>query len=157
MRINAPTVALALAILAAPAAAQGPIQIALFTPIQIVPQNKGVTAFRFNFIYSVNESVKYVDLGLINLTSGGASTGIQWALVAINKGSFNGWQSALVSQSGSGEGLQWSGLNMSDNWNGLQLGLINYAKRYHGVQVGLINIIKEGGAFPVFPIVNWAF
>jgi hypothetical protein len=32
-----------------------------------------------------------------------------------------------------------------------------YAQRLHGVQIGLINIIKTGGQFPVFPIVNWSF
>lgn len=157
MRLVSTALGAALAVgLAVPATAQGPVQLALVTPIQIVPESQGVTAFRFNLIYSVNQSVQYVDLGLINMTSGGASKGIQWAFVAINKGSFKGWQSALVSQSGSGEGLQWSTLNMSDDWHGLQLGLVNYAKRYHGVQVGLVNIIKEGGQFPIFPIVNWS-
>ncbi len=26
-----------------------------------------------------------------------------------------------------------------------------------GLQIGLVNIIKEGGAFGFFPIVNWSF
>ena len=37
----------------------------------------------------------------------------------------------------------------------LQLALVNYAQHLSGVQIGLVNIIKEGGMFPVFPIVNW--
>ena len=41
--------------------------------------------------------------------------------------------------------------------NGVQLGLVNYAGTMHGLQIGLVNIIKQGGAFPVFPIVNWSF
>ena len=174
MRLSPIVIAMAVtAGIAAPLAAQGgkPIQIALVTPIQIVPQNQGVTAVRLNFIYSVNRSVQYVDLGLINVTTGGPNQGIQWAFVALNKGgAFTGWQSGLAavtqgrfvglqtglfSQAREGEGLQWSGVNMSDNWSGLQLGLVNYARRTSGVQVGLINIIKEHGQFPVFPIVNW--
>ena len=169
----APTIlAVALAAgIAAPLAAQSPIQIALFTPIQIVPQNKAVGVFRFNFIYSVNTSVQYVDLGLINVTTGGPSQGIQWAFVALNRGgNFTGWQSGLAavtqgrfvglqtglfSSAREGQGLQWSGVNMSENWSGLQLGLVNYARRTSGVQVGLVNIIKQGGQFPIFPIVNW--
>ena len=40
---------------------------------------------------------------------------------------------------------------------GLQISIVNYPKRLHGLQIGLINIIAEGGAFTVFPIVNWSF
>ena len=171
MRLGSAAVGIACAIgLTQPLAAQGPIQLALFTPVQIVPENQGVTAVRLNLIYSVNKSVQYVDLGFVNMTSGGPSSGVQWAFVAVNKGAFTGWQSAfaavtegrfeglqtgLFSSARTGEGLQWSGVNLSDNWKGLQLGVVNYAKRTSGVQVGLLNIIKEGGQFPFFPIVNW--
>ena len=172
MRFASAALSSALAIgLATPLVAQDkPIQLSLFTPVQIVPEKQGVSAVRLNLIYSVNRSVKYVDLGLVNMTSGGPSSGIQWAAVAINKGTFTGWQSGFAAvtqarfeglQTGvfvsalEGQGLQWGGVTMSDNWKGLQLGIVNYAKRTSGVQVGLVNIIKEGGQFPVFPIVNW--
>jgi hypothetical protein len=172
MRVASAVLSSALALcLATPLAAQNkPIQLALFTPVQFVPEKQGITAVRLNLIYSVNKSVQYVDLGLVNMTSGGASQGVQWAVVAINKGPFTGWQSAfaavtqarfeglqtgLFSSAREGQGLQWSGVNMSDNWKGLQLGIVNYAKHTSGVQVGLVNIIKEGGQFPIFPIVNW--
>jgi len=158
--------------LAAPLAAQQPIQIALFTPVQIVPQDQSVGVIRINFLYSVNRSVQYVDLGFVNVTSGGASQGVQWAAVSINKGSFTGWQGGPVAvtqgqfrglQSGwftsarQGEGVQWGLVNTAEYWNGLQFGLINYTQRLHGVQIGFINIIRQGGQFPVFPIVNWSF
>ena len=172
MRLGSAAVGLAIAIgLTQPLAAQqNPIQLALFTPIQIVPQTHGVSAVRLNLIYSVNQSVQYVDLGLVNVTNGGASKGIQWAAVAVNKGAFTGWQSGLaavtqgrfeglqtgfISMAHEGQGLQWSAVNMSDNWSGLQLAVVNYAKHTSGFQVGLVNIIKEGGQFPIFPIVNW--
>ena len=174
--MNSRAILLAFALAAAaavPASAQEkPFQLALFTPVQIVPESQGVGVLRLNLIYSNNKSVRYVDLGLINATSGGPSAGVQWAFVAINKGSFQGWQSAAVAvtqgpfvglQSGwftsarQGEGVQWGLVNTAANWNGLQFGLINYTQRLHGVQVGLINIIKTGGQFPVFPIVNWSF
>ncbi len=158
---------------AIPVAAQDkPIQLALVTPVQIVPEQQGVSVVRLNLIYSVNKSVRYVDLGLVNMTSGGPSAGVQWALVAINNGDFSGWQGAAGAvtkghfeglQTGffdsatEGKGVQWGLINVSDNWNGLQLGLVNYAKRNHGLQIGLVNIIKQGGQFPVFPIVNWTF
>ena len=172
MRLASPAVVLAFAIgVAQPLAAQqNPVQLALFTPIQIVPQSHGVSVVRLNLIYSVNQSVQYVDLGLVNVTNGGASKGIQWAAIAVNKGAFTGWQSAfaavtqgrfeglqtgVLSMAHEGQGLQWSGVNVADNWSGLQLALVNYAKHTTGFQVGLVNIIKQGGQFPIFPIVNW--
>lgn len=155
------------------AAQEQPIQLALFTPVQLVPERQGVSVVRLNLLYSVNRSVKYVDLGLINVTSGGPSSGVQWAVVAVNQGSFTGWQAGYLAsvtsgpfvglQSGAftsarqGEGVQWGVVNTAASWNGLQFGLVNYAQRLHGVQVGLLNIIKHGGAFPVFPVVNWSF
>jgi hypothetical protein len=149
-----------------------PIQIALFTPVQIVPEHEGVGVLRLNFIYSVNRSVQYVDLGLVNVTSGGDSKGVQWAFVAINKGRFSGWQAGAVTvtqgqfvgfmdgwftSAQQGEGVQLGLVNTAASWNGLQLGIVNYTQHLHGVQIGLINIIKQGGALPVLPIVNWSF
>ncbi len=164
--------ALALTAAGTLAAQEKPIQLSLFTPIQIVPENEGVSAVRLNLIYSVNKSVKYFDWGLVNVTSGGPSAGVQWALVAVNKGSFSGWQAAAGAvtqgqfkglQSGwftsakQGEGVQWGLVNTAEYWNGLQFGIVNYAQRLHGVQIGLVNIISKGGQFPFFPIVNWSF
>ena len=174
MRTRSLAAAVALAcVFATPLAAQqNPIQLALFTPVQLVPENQSVGVLRLNLIYSVNRSVQYVDLGFVNVTSGGASKGVQWAFVAINQGSFTGWQAAGAAvtrgpfqglQSGwftsarQGEGVQWGLVNTAASWNGLQFGVVNYTQRLHGVQVGLINIIREGGQFPVFPLVNWSF
>ncbi len=154
------------------AAQEQPVQLSLFTPIQIVPESQGVSAIRLNLIYSANKSVKYFDWGLVNVTTGGASAGVQWALVSINKGSFSGWQASAAAITGGqfkglqsgwftsakqGEGVQWGLVNTAEYWNGLQFGFVNYAQRLHGVQIGLINIIKSGGQFPFFPIVNWSF
>ena len=171
MRLASAVLGIALAIgLGEPLGAQGkPIQLALFTPVQIVPEKEGVTV-RLNLIYSVNQYVQGADLGLVNVTNGGSSNGLEWALVAIDKGDFTGWQAAWVavtqgrleglqtgwvSSAREGEGLQFSPVNLSDHWSGLQLGIVNYAKHTSGVQVGIVNIIKEGGQFPIFPIVNW--
>lgn len=70
------------------------------------------------------------DVGFVNSCSGGLSGGVQWAFVGINNGSFNGWQNAFVSITG---------------------------ENFEGLQIGLMNLIDTGGAFPVFPIVNWSF
>ena len=156
---------------ASPVAAQSPIQVALFTPIQIVPEGQAVKGLRLNFIYSRNTAIMGLDLGLVNMNTGTAkSGGIQWGLASMVKGPFTGWQAnavsitegrflglqtGLLSMAHESEGLQWSFVNSSWNHSGLQLAVVNYARRTSGFQVGLVNIIKEGGQFPIFPIVNW--
>ena len=72
------------------------------------------------------------------------------------KGEFEAFQGGLVSSAAVGRGPQLSAVNHSRNFRGLQIALVNYAQRLYGVHIGLVNIIKEGGRFPVFPIVNWS-
>lgn len=137
--------------------AQGnPIQLSLFNPVQIVPERESVNGLRLNLIFSKNSSLVGADLGLVNMTTG-PQTGVQWGFVGIVEGKFSGWQWNMVSvDRGDFEGLQMGMYNSAEYVNGLQLGLINNAASMKGVQIGLVNIIKTGGAFPVFPIVNWS-
>jgi hypothetical protein len=132
-----------------------PVNLALVTPIQIHAAEDVITAFRFNLLYGRNAGMSGLDLGLANHVTGhvkgvqlgavnltGSGLGVQWGMVNINEGEF--------------EGVQWGTIwNQTGLNNGLQLGLVNYAQRAKGVQVGLINIIKEGGQFPFMVIVNW--
>jgi hypothetical protein len=170
MRSRLLLAALLMAGTASVAQAQAPIQLSLVTPIQIVPATNAVKGLRFNLIYGTNTAVTGLDLGLINNTTGGPSEGVQFGAINLVTGSFTGWQSSFVNiqrgaftglqggvinMAGAAEGLQWGGFNSSTQMNGLQLAVVNYARRIHGVQVGLVNIIKEGGQFPIFPIVNW--
>ena len=155
---------------AAPAAAQAPIQVAFVTPIQLVPQQQAVRGVRVDLLYGSNPAVQGFDIGLVNQTTRGPSSGVQLGLANLVTGDFTGLQygfvnttsgrveglqTALVNVAGSGEGMQWGLFNSNREMNGLQLALVNYAERIHGVQVGLVNIIRSGGQFPVFPIVNW--
>ena len=68
-----------------------PVQLGLVTPLQIVPEDQSVDAFRLCLIYCANEDVKYVDIGLVLKTRGEQSfvqlgavglgndfTGVQW-------------------------------------------------------------------------------
>lgn len=158
---------------ARPAAAQSkPIQLSLVTPVQIVPEDEAVGGFRFNLLYGRNAAMTGFDLGLVNHTRPGDVVGVQFGIVGLSDGGMTGWQAnwvnvtkeamkgvqtGLVNLEGDGEGLQWAAVNVAEYHNGLQLALVNYARTLHGIQVGLVNIIKEGGAFPFFPIVNWSF
>jgi hypothetical protein len=135
-----------------------PVQLALFNPVQLFPESNSISGIRLSLIYGKNTSVTGIDLGLVNYTTKGTTTGIQWGLVGLSDADFVGWQDNGVNiVKGNFQGLQLGWVNYANHAGGLQLGLVNYARTLKGLQIGLVNIIKQGGAFPVFPIVNWSF
>ena len=140
------------------AQAQSPIQLSLFPPVQLVDEGSAIQGLRLSLIYGKNTNVTGLDWGLINHTTSGLSKGVQWGLVGYNQGDFLGWQGNFINfTEGNVEGLQWGFFNQGGHVSGLQLGFVNYAHSMKGIQIGLVNIIKQGGQFPVFPIVNWSF
>ena len=143
----------------APVFAQNrPIQLALVTPIQIFPEDNSITGVRLNLLYGRNASVLGLDVGLVNHTTTGVSKGLQYGLVGISDSDFTGWQDCTVNIiNGRFEGFQYGFVNYADYMSGFQLGLVNYARSAKGLQIGVVNIIRQGGQFPVFPIVNWSF
>jgi len=135
-----------------------PIQLALVTPIQIFPETDPIGGIRLNLLYGRNVSVTGLDMGLVNHTTTGSTMGFQSGLVGIVDSDFMGWQDCVVNVvQGRCEGLQWGVVNYTNDMSGLQLGFVNYARKMKGIQIGLVNIIRQGGQFPVFPIVNWSF
>jgi len=161
--------ALALLLPTSPAAAQAPIQIAVFPPLQIVDESEAVRGLRLS-IYGSNAAMTGLDLGFISRTRGpfeglqlglvgfneADARGIQWTAVNVVEGALLGAQIGVVNSAAGGEGFQWGGFNHTRNFRGLQIGLVNYAERLNGVQLGLINIIREGGVLPVMPLINWS-
>ena len=135
-----------------------PVQLALIAPIQIFPEDYTIGGVRVNLLYGRNAAVRGLDLGLVNHTTTGVSMGLQHGVVSINEADFVGWQDNAVNITrGDFEGFQSGLVNYANYANGVQLGLVNYAVSMKGLQVGLVNIIRQGGQFPVFPIVNWSF
>ena len=135
-----------------------PIQLSLFNPIQIVPENESVSGLRFNLIYGKNANVTGLDLGLVNQTTG-MENGVQWGGVNLTDGGVTGWQAGFVNISkGNSVGLQTGAVNHHQgHFHGLQFSIVNYAATLKGLQLGIINIIGEGGFLPVFPIFNFDF
>jgi hypothetical protein len=147
-------------------------QLALFNPIQLRDESMSIFALRLSLIYGRNVSVQGLDVGLVNVSTGGSSVGLQWGLVGYNEGNFVGWQHNLVGvtkghfggfQSGcvnvmtEGEALQYGLVNVAQNVGGLQIGLVNFTQRMHGLQIGIINVIRQKEKMPVLPIINWMF
>jgi hypothetical protein len=144
---------------AAPILAENsPIQISLVTPIQIFPERYTITGLRLNLLYGSNVAVTGLDVGLFNRTTTGKFKGLQYGLVGLADSDCAGWQDNFVNiTNGKFEGFQFGWVNYANYMSGFQLGFINYAKTAKGLQIGLVNIIKQGGQFPIFPIVNWSF
>jgi hypothetical protein len=139
-------------------AQEHPFQLALITPIQIFPENSAITGLRIDLIYGSNTTVKGLDWGFINHTTSGTSLGLALGAVNLADANFTGLQYGWVNlTNGNFEGMQWGLVNHANYANGFQLGFVNHANKLKGLQIGLINIIKTGGQFPVFPIVNWSF
>ncbi len=151
--------AVALIFISTPAMAQDkPIQLSLFTPVQIFPEDVAISGVRLNLLYGRNVYVTGLDLGLVNHTTTGKSVGVQFGFVGLVDSDFKGWQDNNVNiVKGDFEGFQWGVVNYAHYASGFQLGFVNYAGSMKGLQIGLVNIIGQGGMFPVFPIVNWSF
>lgn len=150
---------LALLIGARPTLAQEkPIQLSLFAPVQIVSESNAIAGIRLSLLYGKNSHVSGLDWGLVSHSTSGQSKGVQWGLVGLNDADFVGWQGTGINiTKGNFEGFQWGFVNYAGHASGFQLGFVNYAVTMNGLQIGLVNIIKQGGQFPVFPIVNWSF
>ena len=161
-------------IVPAAARAESPVNLALFSPVQLTAETESVTAFRFSLIYGRNADLTGLDLSLVGLNSGSVSgiafTGLgmvegdftggqlSW-LAAITNGNMQGMQWAIYNKAGLGSsGVQLGLLNTADDFSGLQLGFVNIAESMRsGLQIGLINIINNKEKLKVFPIVNWKF
>jgi hypothetical protein len=150
---------LACLLVAQPVLAQEkPIQLSLLAPIQLVPEGNAISGVRLSLFYGKNTYVSGLDWGLVSHCASGMSKGVQFGLVGLVEADFMGWQSNAANITrGNFEGFQWGIVNYAGHANGFQLGLVNYAMTMKGLQIGLVNIIKQGGQFPVFPIVNWSF
>lgn len=150
---------LALVLIAQPILAQEkPIQLSLVSPIQIVPPDQAIAGVRLSLLYGENTYVSGLDWGLVSHCTSGMSKGVQFGLVGVVDEDFMGWQNNVVNLTQRDfEGFQWGLVNYAGHANGFQLGIVNYAVTMKGLQIGIVNIIKQGGQFPVFPIVNWSF
>ena len=154
-----------------------PVDLALFSPVELFPATDDVTGVRLVFIYGVKQNFTGLDLGLVKVTKGdwvgvgigghkvgGNAKGIQYGLFNYVEGDFTGWQHGLANYSfGETTGLQTGIYNRGGHFVGLQLGLVNRVRLLGGVQIGLLNFQDDAEkgdwtkdrAF--FPIINAKF
>lgn len=140
------------------AADSSPLQLALFNPIQLVPEGNAISGIRLN-IYGKNISLSGVDIGIINHLGTGDSKGLELGTVNFIEGNFYGiqWGDLCNYTTQNFQGFQMAPINYARNMNGFQLGFLNYCENMIGLQIGIINIIHNGGILPIMPIINWNF
>lgn len=137
------------------ARAEKPINLSLFTPIQVFDESETISGFRFNLFYGRQARMSGFDLGLVNHVKS-EFLGVQWGFVNIVEGSGLGWQAGVVNYNkGQFLGAQTGFFNYAGNMTGLQFGFINWANTMkRGIQIGLANIIENNGWLPFMVIVN---
>ena len=134
------------------------VQLALFNPVQIFPEEDSITGVRLNLLYGNNAGVTGLDLGLVNRTIEKKAVGVQWGVLGLADRGFTGFQANSVNVvHNEFKGVQFGFVNVTEEANGLMIGVLNFARRMYGIQIGIFNLIGEGGAAPVLPIVNWSF
>ena len=104
------------------AAGEKPIQIALWNPVQIYPEETSIKGFRLSLLYGSNKDVKGLDLGIVSRTTG-VCKGLQYGAVGIVGGEMYGWQAHWVNMT-------------AVKMYGLQSGLFNQTAGGEGVQSG---------------------
>ena len=106
------------------------MQLSLFNPIQIFPENTTIGGIRINLIYGKNAAVSGIDFGLVNMTSSGLSQGWQFGGVGYNEGDFLGFQNSIVNYTkGNSEGLALGFFIMLDGPTACRLVLLTMLSR----------------------------
>jgi hypothetical protein len=143
-----------------------PFQLALWNPVQIVPEDDDICGFRLDLIYGENRDVQGIDFGIVNSVTRDMM-GAQVGLCNIDRSSMIGIQVGLDNVVGGipvfglaaspketalVNGIQIGALNFVypvGELNGLQFGLINVADVVRGVQIGLVNCANDMTGFQI--------
>jgi len=118
------------------------IQIAIWTPLQIIPQDFKIYGFDLNLFYGKNYEVIGVTGGVVNHV--------------VNK--FIGLQACAGANIIDNEmwGVQAGPVNFAKKVYGVQIGVFNFTEELFGAQIGLCNIAAKGWV-SFMPILNISF
>lgn len=152
-----------------------PLQLSIFSPMQMVPENESIKGISLDLIYVVNRDVtgfSYTFFGVNKAT--GNVMGVEWGLGNWVDGFFYGWQDGIVNRSGArvvglqqglvniakGDltGVQFGGVSWAEQFvHGVQAGIFNYSTgRFIGLQGGIVNVSKGQFSGAALGIVNYA-
>lgn len=149
------------------------IQLGLFAPVQIFPEEDTIAGVRISLLYGSNAAVYGVDLGIVNRTTVGDMRGYQFGIVGlaesnmmgvqdnlvnITRGKASGVQSGIFNLAGSAGGFQYGAANVVEKtgrMRGFQLGIVNYGGDVGGFQLGIVNVAENMNGFQL-AVVNVA-
>jgi hypothetical protein len=168
-RLRAAVILIVLSLGVARAGEGWPLQLGIFPPVQLIPEDMAVRGIKLNLPYSANDRVVGIDVGVasagadmevlqVNLYNRvyGEMTGLQVGLLD-TIGSGNGLQIGLLNRvSTVFQGIQISLINVAEEMTGVQIGVINRTEFLSGLQIGVVNVIEES-PLPFLPIINMSF
>ena len=138
-----------------------PFQISLVNPAQLYDEQTEIAGLRLNLVYGVNETVSFLDIGLVNEVNGDLKNAIQTGLVNITHQNTDGYQTSLANFTGGNlSGWQASAtFNIADgNTSGLQVSpAYNYAGSLCGMQLSAVNITSQNSIGYQGGLVNIAY
>jgi len=100
-----------------------PLQVAVWHPAQMVPDDWNIYGLRMNLLYGKNKNVWGFDLGVANTT----------------EGRVRGFQAGLINGPGDLDGIGVGGINSTRRVNGFQAGVLSVAEeRVNGIQLSAL-------------------
>ncbi|OGW75697.1 MAG: hypothetical protein A2Z72_03215 [Omnitrophica bacterium RBG_13_46_9] len=136
-----------------------PIQLAIFNPIQIVPETDSINGARLSLFYTVNKDVSGLSLVWLGVNRAtGDVKGVEIGLGNWVEGSSYGLQAGLLNHAGKRfVGLQYGAVNITEgDFTGIQWGFVNWTEGFmHGSRCGVVNISKGQSAGADLGIVNY--
>lgn len=137
-----------------------PIQLAVFNPVQLVPEEDSIKGLRLNVFYTVNKDVSGLSLAWLGVNRAtGDVNGVEIGLGNWVEGASYGGQLGIVNHAGKRfVGLQYGMVNVTEgDLSGLQWGLVNWTQGFmHGIQGGLVNVSKKQSVGADLGIVNYS-
>ncbi|MFH0839825.1 MAG: hypothetical protein V1883_02275 [Candidatus Omnitrophota bacterium] len=141
------------------AAEEKPLQLAVFNPVQLVPEEDSIKGVRLSLFYTVNEDVTGLSFAWIGVNRAtGDVRGIEWGLGNLVEGDCYGWQAGVVNYVRERfVGLQYGIANIAQgDLTGVQWGIVNWTEGFmHGAQCGVVNISKSESCGIDLGVVNY--
>lgn len=135
------------------------LQLSVFNPVQMVPQDQSIKGVSLDLFYVVNQDVTGFSLSFFGVNRAkGDVKGVEWGLGNWVDNSFHGWQGGWVNRTGGRfVGLQSGLANITEgDFTGLQWGVLNWTEGFlHGAQLGAVNISQGDSVGANLGLLNW--
>lgn len=136
-----------------------PIQLAVFNPVQMVPEEDSIRGVRLSLFYTVNKDVSGLSLVWLGVNRAtGNVGGVEIGLGNWVEGSAYGGQMGIVNHAGDRcVGIQYGMVNVVEgDFTGIEWGLVNWTEGFmHGLQAGVLNVSRGKSVGVDLGVVNY--